>query len=161
MLRHRSLNPTSSASTDKTELINKEMEEKKVFKRKCSKYSCCKVLSIVVLFLFLVLYVIFPIAFKTCDSISNGMLFMNNLNFQFYMNVSNPQEYGLNCTKSFFIPTKNGIQLGAWHIYPSSKLSDCYKSQLPEGSFDDDRPVFIYFHGNGGTRGMYSKLSIT
>lgn len=152
MLRHRISNQAGTLLTDRASLIN-AMDERKVHKKRCSKYLSWKVPLVFIIIIFLIVYLVIPIAFKTSTLFRNSLLFMNKVNFQIFMNVSNPQEYGLNCTRSFTISSSDGIQLGAWHIYPSSRVSDCLQGSPDERSFDDDRPVFLYFHGNGGTRG--------
>ena len=84
---------------------------------------------------------------------------MNWLNLPLFRNLSNPEaEYGLNCTRNFFIhDDKNKMRIGTWHILPKSRIADCdleTPSRLPlERAFADERPVVLYLHGNGGARG--------
>jgi len=82
---------------------------------------------------------------------------MNYVNVPLFKNLSDPlNSFQFNCTTNFYIHTDDGIRLGVWHVLPSS-LSDHCRDQNPSThdliTFDDNRPIFFYLHGNGGARG--------
>lgn len=69
---------------------------------------------------------------------------MNWLNLPLFRNLSNPEmEFGLNCTRSFYIESEAGIRLGIWHILPKSRINECDLNdpeRLPaDKAFNDDR----------------------
>lgn len=84
---------------------------------------------------------------------------MNWLNLPLFRNLSNPEgDFGLNCTHNFYIEnSQEGLKLGAWHILPSSRISECNLNSAekldPKKAFADSSHVILYLHGNGGARG--------
>lgn len=107
----------------------------------------------------LFLGIICPVAFRSSMTIRKSLLFMNWLNLPLFRNLSNPEtDFGLNCTRNLFIENSNqGLKLGAWHILPSNRISECNLNTVeklsPEKAFADSNHVILYLHGNGGARG--------
>ena len=67
---------------------------------------------------------------------------------------------------SFFIPTRDGKKLGAWHIVPRRDVSSHLAEDDSQGaketglaSLDRAELVFLYFHGNAGNRATYHRTS--
>lgn len=128
----------------------------------------------------IIVLIVFPTVFKVSPFIRRQILFMNWFNLPMGKNLSNPElEYDLNCTRHMFVdstigysrsvgldtkdPTKDGnqkmsdkkIKLGLWHILPKSRIHECDLDDPKKlvNPFNDQRPIILYFHGNGGARG--------
>lgn len=114
--------------------------------------------------LIVVIYIISPVVFKYSTFIQRNLLFMNHVNTQFGFNLSQPEQIGLKCTRTLRLAGVDGSkddQLGVWHILASSSLPFCSTNhQTNRTSIEDklafssdSRPIVLYLHGNGGTRG--------
>lgn len=126
-----------------------------------------------------IVLIVFPTVFKVSPFIRRQILFMNWFNLPMGKNLSAPEtEFDLNCTRHMFVESTIGysrnvghddsgtvnpggvkadqkIKLGLWHILPKSRILECdlnsdHKILNP---FNDDRPIILYLHGNGGARG--------
>lgn len=133
--------------------------------------------------LLVIVYIISPVVFKYSIFIQRSLLFMNNVNTQYHVNLSHPERLGLECTRTLRL--KNELratkenedkpEMGVWHILPSSRRHDCSSSELDRNrrvtlddeqlAFDDAKHIVLYVHGNGGTRAgehrvqLYQKLT--
>lgn len=89
---------------------------------------------------------------------------MNHVNTHYNFNLSQPEKIGIKCSRllrldnSLDHKSKN-IQLGVWHILPGSSLPSCatlhhdnHTTIDDQKAFNDDRPIILYIHGNGGNR---------
>ncbi len=88
------------------------------------------------------------------------LVFMNYVNVPVFKNLSDPQNsFQMNCTRVLFLNTNESIRLGVWHILPQSRRNDCL---LIDDliAFDDNRPIVLYLHGNGGARGGEHRLKL-
>lgn len=120
-----------------------------------------------VLVAILLVYISALLAIKYSSTVRRWFLFMNYVNYQACCyNLSRPElDYGLSCTRVFRVNSTDSIQLGVWHILPYSRNSECFDgvgSQFKShvNAFNDTRPVILYLHGNGGTRGGNHRLSL-
>ncbi|KAG8199583.1 hypothetical protein JTE90_009420 [Oedothorax gibbosus] len=108
------------------------------------------ILAVIFLIVF-VLYVIIPLAVYYSPAVRRHAVFLNYISLSREGNLSVPTESGLKCSRNLYIGSEDGLRLGAWHIPP---LSKCKEDGSPSASdFNDGRPVFLYLHGNAGTRG--------
>lgn len=170
MLRQRKIQSDYTSQPSPSSLSSpKLMMDTKYSKKPTRRINFLYILlSLFGVFIFIA-YVAVPVAFKLSPTIRRHLLFMNYVNFQVNMNLSNPEnEYKLKCTKKFHVDSSDGASLGVWHILPGSlvnkycptgfgkDLKDVDESRL----FDDDRPIVLYSHGNGGTRGGNHRLGL-
>jgi abhydrolase domain-containing protein 12 len=121
--------------------------------------------------LVVLIYIISPIVFKYSTFIQRSLLFMNHVNTQYHVNLSQPESIGVKCSRLLRLEHPNElaavegsgnepvIHLGAWHILPESSLSHCTTDQHnnrttieDELAFAGSRPIVLYIHGNGGNR---------
>ncbi|GFW80918.1 lysophosphatidylserine lipase ABHD12 [Trichonephila clavipes] len=108
--------------------------------------------TIIFLFVFIV-YVVIPLSVYTCPAVRRHAVFLNYVSLSRQKNLSLPSESGLKCTKNLYIKTGENIKVGVWHVPPQSALPKCKGDVLPETeAFKDLRPIFLYLHGNAGTR---------
>ncbi|KAL1919881.1 uncharacterized protein VTP21DRAFT_1813 [Calcarisporiella thermophila] len=94
------------------------------------------------------------------DSPQRGMIFLNWINYPFFVDWDSPEEFGFpqNRVRNFMIETPDG-QIGAWHVLPSHfyrKNKERLKNPDSEIYFEalrsDSYPTMLYFHGNAGNR---------
>jgi len=110
------------------------------------------------------IYIVSPIVFKYSTFIQRSFLFMNHVNTQYYFNLSFPEQLGIKCARTLRLhnnldTSRERVELGTWHILPESRLPHCTTSNEDnrtfiedQSAFNDDRPIVLYIHGNGGTR---------
>ncbi|XP_053207462.1 lysophosphatidylserine lipase ABHD12-like [Panonychus citri] len=172
MLRQR-INQSESRSQQRPSNSSYSTDSKKKMDTKYSKKSRFNLCYLVISFfclVFFIAYIVVPIVFKLTPSVRRHLLFMNYVNFQMNMNLSNPEsEYKLKCTHTFHVDSGDGLSLGVWHVLPGS-LVDKYcptgsgsvdlRNVDPSQLFNDDKPIFLYSHGNGGTRGGNHRLGL-
>lgn len=128
------------------------VEERAVLEIKTKKKSVngYLVLALIVLF---ILYVVVPLSVYYCPTVRRHAVFLHYVSLSRQKNLSVPEESGLSCTRNFYIDSTDSIKLGTWHIPAISAMSRCQNGQIPAGKeFADNRPVFLYLHGNAGTR---------
>lgn len=136
------------------------VEEKYVSKPKTKKKSSSIFFKVVVIFVFIV-YIVVPLSMYYSPTVRRHTVFLHYISLSKQGNLSRPQDSGLKCTRNFYINSADNIKLGVWHIPPVSALPRCQNGILPVGNeFDDNRPVFLYLHGNAGTRAGGHRVSI-
>jgi len=157
MLRKRHDDPLKDQSTL---LDNGDSQGKSKMRRSHNKpRSLSKIVIPVIVFIFLFFTIIAPVVFRWSDPIRRGLLFMNWLSLPLFRNVSNPElEFGLNCTRNLYITSPDDkVKLGVWHVLPKDRFAECNLNtveKLPANkAFNDNQPVVLYLHGNGGARG--------
>lgn len=106
-----------------------------------------------VLLVLFVLYVIIPLSVYYCPAVRRHAVFLHYVSLSRQRNLSEPQDSGLSCSRNFYIDTGANIKVGVWYVPAVSAMSRCQNGLIPAGKeFDDNRPVFLYLHGNAGTR---------
>lgn len=104
----------------------------------------------------LLLLIIFPFPFQPLA------MYLHWINFPFGVNWQKGGErfgFRAGSVRPFFITTKDGIRLGAWHISPRSShlLEETDNEEMNELCKADI--VYLYFHGNAGNRATYHRTS--
>ena len=114
-----------------------------------------------------IVLILSPFVFRYSLTVRRLLIFMNYVNFPLFKNLSDPiNSFGMNCTNNLYITHEDNnqiIRLGIWHILPSSRIQDCLKLTNSSDNllnFDDNRPVFLYLHGNGGARGGHHRRQL-
>ncbi|KAM4607779.1 lysophosphatidylserine lipase ABHD12-like isoform 2-T2 [Polymixia lowei] len=61
-----------------------------------------------------------------------------------------------------YLTSEEGISLGVWHTVPESQWKEAQGKDLAwyQNSLGDGSPVFIYLHGNGGTRAATHRVGV-
>lgn len=155
MLRHRQTETTGTCTS------SEESPSKKSDFRKTKKIRPLKYLLRFVAVIAIVLYIIVPLVFYLSPTVRRHAIFLNYFSLSQYKNLSDPTEVGLNCTRHFYIRSENNIHLGTWHIPSQDTLSQCKQGLLKEEEeFSDSAPVFLYLHGNAGTRGGNHRVQL-
>lgn len=131
--------------------------------RQVHEYSSLAFLGVKYLSLFAFLfYVGIPVFVKANQWILPKVVFSNLVRWPPFTNLSNPSEFGLNHTRAFKLHVEDGIDIGAWHVLPKSIGME--KPDLTWENFEDElntgNTVFLYLHGNTGTRGSYHRVQL-
>ncbi|XP_025104567.1 monoacylglycerol lipase ABHD12-like [Pomacea canaliculata] len=122
--------------------------------------TCFGPIRIVILAVFLA-YIAIPIFLKTNPWILSKVVFSNIIRWPPFVNLSSPGDFGLNNTRNFYMDTEEDVRIGAWHKLPVSLSEskevawDKYEESLRSG-----KTIFLYLHGNSGTRGGYHRVQI-
>lgn len=115
-------------------------------------------LILVVLF---ILYVVIPFSVYFCPAVRRHAVFLHYVSLSRQRNLSLPEESGLKCARNFYLNSGDNVKLGVWHVPPVSALSKCQSGQIAVSEeFKDNQPVFLYLHGNAGTRGGSHRVQL-
>lgn len=118
---------------------------------------CSIILSLIILILFIV-FVIIPIIVRNSFTFQHLGVFLNIVNFHYFYDLSDTEQFGLRCARSFRIETNDEkISLGAWHIFPGDESEECKRAAH---DFNDDRIIFLYLHGNMASRAFYHRREL-
>ncbi|EDV21773.1 uncharacterized protein TRIADDRAFT_59828 [Trichoplax adhaerens] len=77
-----------------------------------------------------------------------------------FSNASQPQQFGMTGTRNFMVKTSDNEFLGAWHVLPKSLIPTVDDQIDFDNSLKSGKPIFIYFHGNSGSRASYHRIEI-
>lgn len=98
----------------------------------------------------------------------NLTLYLNVVNYPFSVDWSSSgQRFGFRngSLRSVYIPTPDGLTLGAWHILPRQKTPFInpyvgYDAQTNGNEMlKNADKVYLYFHGNAGNRATGHRIS--
>lgn len=77
------------------------------------------------LFVFLIVFVIFPIIFRYSIKLQRGILFLTFITYPKNLDLTKPASVGLFGTRNFYVTVKDadtekedGIKIGVWHVLP-------------------------------------------
>uniref|UniRef100_UPI0037E7B7FD lysophosphatidylserine lipase ABHD12 isoform X2 n=1 Tax=Semicossyphus pulcher TaxID=241346 RepID=UPI0037E7B7FD len=80
----------------------------------------------------------------------------------FFVDLSQPADFSLNHTINMYLTSEEGISLGLWHTVPDNLWKEAQGKDLAwyQNSLGDGSPVFIYLHGNTGTRAAPHRVRV-
>ncbi|XP_023234980.1 monoacylglycerol lipase ABHD12-like [Centruroides sculpturatus] len=109
--------------------------------------------------LFFTVYIVIPTIYYCCPTVRRHTIFLNYVSLPLPHNLSEPQKFGLRCSRNFYVESENKIKMGVWHVPSKSALKFCKGGEMEAGKeFADGRPIFLYLHGNSGTRGANHRV---
>ncbi|KAM4625722.1 lysophosphatidylserine lipase ABHD12-like [Polymixia lowei] len=106
-------------------------------------------------------YVCVPILLYVFPWILGHVIYSHLLRIPFFVDLGRPEEV-LNHTCNFYLSTEEGISVGVWHTLPASQWEEA-AGRSPEWyreALGDGHPVFIYLHGNVGTRAVSHRVQL-
>ncbi|KAH9499535.1 Monoacylglycerol lipase abhd12 [Bulinus truncatus] len=116
----------------------------------------------ITLFSLLSIYVAIPLFVKANQWIMPRIIFLNLVRWPPFTDLSIPNDFGLNNTRNFYLNSQEDVKIGVWHILPASLQSNSHN--IPWEKFEDElnngKIVFLYLHGNSGTRGSYHRVQL-
>ncbi|RUS85938.1 hypothetical protein EGW08_006341 [Elysia chlorotica] len=117
--------------------------------------------KITTLTLFLI-YIGIPIFVRSNPWIMPRVVFANLLRWPPFVNLSSPADFGLVNARHFFLDVEDDVRIGAWHVLPKSMHEE--RGLVPLDSFEKElkngKKVFLYLHGNSGTRGSHHRVQL-
>lgn len=132
---------------------NDNREDSKFIPKSESKKKNSNIFFKFIVIVMFVLYVVIPLSVYFCPTVRRHAVFLHYVSLSRQKNLSLPEESDLKCTRNFFVNVADDIKVGAWHVPAVSALSKCQNGLIPVGEeFKDNQPVFLYLHGNAGTR---------
>ncbi|KAK7103558.1 lysophosphatidylserine lipase ABHD12-like [Littorina saxatilis] len=106
-------------------------------------------------------YIALPIFLMDNSWIVPKLVFSTLVKWPPFVDPSYPTDFGLNSTRNFYFDVEKGIMIGAWHTLPASLSAE---RDVPWEEYEDllrsDKPIFLYLHGNSGTRGAYHRIQM-
>ncbi|KAK3792307.1 hypothetical protein RRG08_007383 [Elysia crispata] len=117
--------------------------------------------KITTLTLFLI-YIGVPIFVRSNPWILPRVVFANLLRWPPFVNLSSPADFGLVNARNFYLDVEDNVRIGSWHVLPKSILVE--RGHIPAEKFEDElsngKRVFLYLHGNSGTRGSHHRVQL-
>lgn len=89
-------------------------------------------------------------------------VYTHRLRVPFFIDLSRPADFSLNHTINMYLTPEEGISLGVWHTVPENQWKEAQGKDLAwyQNSLSDGSPVFIYLHGNIGTRAAPHRVGV-
>ncbi|XP_066148281.1 lysophosphatidylserine lipase ABHD12-like isoform X1 [Euwallacea fornicatus] len=107
-----------------------------------------------------ILFVVLPVIYRYSYNFQRAAVFLNFVNVPSSADYENPQKYGINGARNFYI-SSDDIELGTWQILPSNlEGSNETSKEFFDRILDNGQNVVIYTHGNGGCRLSSHRIEI-
>ncbi|XP_028279109.1 monoacylglycerol lipase ABHD12-like [Parambassis ranga] len=109
-----------------------------------------------------VIFILVPVSLKTLPELMQHFVYKHRLRVPFFVDLSQPAEFSLNHTINMYLTSEEGISLGVWHTVPESRWEEAQGKDLAwyQNTLGDGSPVFIYLHGNTGTRAATHRVGV-
>uniref|UniRef100_A0A7N9AYZ5 Si:ch211-117n7.7 n=1 Tax=Mastacembelus armatus TaxID=205130 RepID=A0A7N9AYZ5_9TELE len=111
----------------------------------------------------LALFVVFMLfSLKVLPELIQHFVSTHRVRLPFFVDLSQPADLALNHTINMYLTSEEGISLGIWHTVPESQWKEAQGKDLAwyENALNDRNPVFIYLHGNTGTRAAPHRVGV-
>uniref|UniRef100_A0A665TXY7 Monoacylglycerol lipase ABHD12-like n=1 Tax=Echeneis naucrates TaxID=173247 RepID=A0A665TXY7_ECHNA len=98
--------------------------------------------------------VLVPFSLTVLPELIQLLVYTHRIRVPFFVDLSRPSDLSLNHTMNMYLTSEEGISLGVWHTVPESQWKEAQGKDLAwyQNALNDRSPVFIYLHGNMGTR---------
>ncbi|NP_001133986.1 lysophosphatidylserine lipase ABHD12 [Salmo salar] len=109
-----------------------------------------------------VIYVSVPFMMAPFPDIIKHLVYSHRVRVPFFIDHSQPADLSLNHTMNMYLTSEHGISLGVWHTVPESQWKEAQGKDLEwyQDSLGAGNPIFIYLHGNGGTRAASHRVGV-
>ncbi|XP_076599321.1 lysophosphatidylserine lipase ABHD12 [Chaetodon auriga] len=109
-----------------------------------------------------VIFLLVPFLLRELPELIQHFVYTYRLSVPFFVDLSRPADFSLNHTINMYLTSEEGISLGVWHTVPDSRGMEAQGKDLAwyQKSLSDGSPVFIYFHGNTGTRAAPHRVGV-
>lgn len=103
-----------------------------------------------------------PFSLMKLHEIAQHLVHAHRLSVPFFADLGRPADFSLNHTVNTYITPEKGISLGLWLTVPESLWEEAQGKDLAwyQSRLGDGRPVFIYLHGNTGTRAAPHRVGV-
>lgn len=109
-----------------------------------------------------VILVVVPFSVKMLPELIQHFVYTHRISLPFFVDLSRPADFSLNHTINMYLTSEEGISLGVWHTVPESRWKEAQGKDLAwyQNTLSDGIPVFIYLHGNTGTRAAPHRVGV-
>ncbi|XP_062407193.1 lysophosphatidylserine lipase ABHD12-like [Sardina pilchardus] len=137
---------------DKSSEVHQEKSHFKVQERQSSRSKRGTRVLVQMVVTIGILYLCIPVAQRLFPGFLSHPMF--SYVAPFYTDLSRPADFSLNHTVNLYLSPQEGIRLGIWHTVPETLWQEAQGKDLGwyEQTLQNGAPIFIYLHGNGGTR---------
>ncbi|XP_054455994.1 lysophosphatidylserine lipase ABHD12-like [Anoplopoma fimbria] len=113
----------------------------------------------------LAIFVIFflgPYLRRKLPELIQHLVYSHRIRVPFFVDLSRPADLSLNHTINMYLTSEEGISLGVWHTVPDRQWKEAQGKDLAwyQNTLRDESPVFIYLHGNTGTRAETHRVGV-
>lgn len=114
------------------------------------------------IFAIFVIFILAPFTLRIFPELIQHLVYTHRIRVPFFIDLSQPADLSLNHTTNMFLTSEEGISLGVWHTVPESQWNEAQGKDLAwyQNSLSDGSPVFIYLHGNTGTRAATHRVGV-
>ncbi|XP_035982188.1 lysophosphatidylserine lipase ABHD12 [Fundulus heteroclitus] len=106
--------------------------------------------------------ILVPVTYKVIPNLMQDIVHTYRLSVPFFEDLGRPADFSLNHTINMYLTSEEGISLGVWHTVPESRWKEAQGKDLTwyQNTLNDGSPVFIYLHGNTGTRAAPHRVGV-
>ncbi|XP_061692878.1 lysophosphatidylserine lipase ABHD12-like isoform X1 [Syngnathoides biaculeatus] len=114
------------------------------------------------LFALIVILVLVPFILIVAQELFQHLVYKYRIKVPLFVDLSTPIDFSLNHTINMYLTSEEGISLGVWHTVPESKWREAQGKDIEwyQSTLNDGSPVFIYLHGNTGTRAATHRVGV-
>ncbi|XP_041866424.1 lysophosphatidylserine lipase ABHD12 [Melanotaenia boesemani] len=107
-------------------------------------------------------FILVPVTLKVLPELIQHCIYKYRVSVPFFVDLSRPADFSLNHTINMYLTSEEGISLGVWYTVPESLWKEAQGKDLAwyQNSLSDGSPVFIYLHGNTGTRAAPHRVGV-
>ncbi|KAM9364517.1 lysophosphatidylserine lipase ABHD12 isoform 2-T2 [Pholidichthys leucotaenia] len=109
-----------------------------------------------------VIFIVVPFSLIMLPELIQHFAHTHRIRLPFFVDLNRPAELSLNHTINMYLTSEEGISLGVWHTVPESLWKEAQGKDLAwyQNTLSDDNLVFIYLHGNTGTRAFPHRVGV-
>ncbi|XP_076025457.1 lysophosphatidylserine lipase ABHD12 [Genypterus blacodes] len=110
----------------------------------------------------LVIYILVPFMPTISSHLIKHLVYVRRIRVPFFLDLSRPADLSLNHTINMYLTSEEGISLGVWHTVPENQWKESQGKDLTwyQKSLGNGSPIFIYLHGDTGTRAASHRVGV-
>lgn len=110
-------------------------------------------------------YLVLPLLLLIIPGLATKLIFLSFLRWPVFVDFHLPEQYNITATQNVYLTAEDGVNVGVWQVLPDSlhhklKGSSEENADVFDQALRDDKPVFLYFHGNSGESYLSSNTSL-
>ncbi|XP_019737810.1 monoacylglycerol lipase ABHD12 isoform X2 [Hippocampus comes] len=148
-MRQRTHKKEVSTSAQTTAQVQRKHENESRWMKSC-------------LFALFVILLLAPFTLIMSRELFQHLVYKHRIKVPFFVDLNQPVDFSLNHTINMYLTSEEGISLGVWHTVPESHWREAQGKDLAwyQSTLSDGNPVFIYLHGNTGTRAATHRVGV-
>ncbi|XP_040034089.2 lysophosphatidylserine lipase ABHD12 [Gasterosteus aculeatus] len=107
-------------------------------------------------------FFLMPCLQKQLPALIQHFVYSHRIRVPLFVDLSRPADLSLNHTINTYLTSEEGISLGVWHTVPDRRWKEAQGKDLEwyQNTLKDGSPVFIYLHGNTGSRAETHRVGV-